>query len=60
MKSDQWIDVNDEMPDADLNVLVFTGEEVWIGYFDGDRWRAAEAGSIQVTHWMEMPEGPSR
>ena len=53
-----WIDVNDEMPDSDLTVLVFTGGETWLGYFDGNVWQSVEAGAIEVTHWMELPEGP--
>jgi hypothetical protein len=36
---------------------------VWIGHFDSEAevWRWADGGVIHltVTHWMELPEGPT-
>jgi hypothetical protein len=66
----KWIDAKKEMPDSDLNVLMFgsghesaTGQqwEVWVGYWDADSecWRNDLGGRAGVvTHWAEMPEGP--
>lgn len=63
MSGSEWIDVNVELPDADLTVLIFSApddEPVWLGYFDGDRWCGIHGGELfhQPTHWMLMPEPP--
>lgn len=62
-----WISVNDELPDTDTTVLVAVAdpdsEPVWLGYYTHDldpsgEWRAVEAGSLKVTHWMHLPQPP--
>jgi hypothetical protein len=63
----RWIATADELPDEDIIVLVFSpseSEPVWPGYFDGqsadgDTWRTASGHRIEVTHWAELPTGPT-
>lgn len=55
-----WRAVGEQLPDADLTVLVRTrnsDEPVWLGYLDGEEWRDVEGLEIDVTHWAEMPKG---
>ena len=62
MSKSEWTNINDEMPDADMMVLVACpecDEPVWLGYFDGDEWRTADGGVVTVTHWMDLPEPPA-
>lgn len=58
----QWINVQNELPDDDTMVLVYTPDEsdsVWIGYVDGDVWRSSEGGIIAPTRWMQFPDPPA-
>lgn len=56
-----WRDACDQMPDADLTVLIagpFDGV-VWLGYWDGSDWRSVDGSRIdQVSYWAEMPVSP--
>jgi hypothetical protein len=63
-----WIATVDALPDEGVTVLLFQtgdGEPVWPGYFDevsahGYIWRSADGAEIEgVTHWAEMPAGPT-
>lgn len=57
----KWISVNDELPDQDMNVLMFmpSWKEVSEGYWDGGWiWNGEIPVSATVTHWAEMPKGP--
>lgn len=62
----KWIDVNDEMPEAEETVLIYMpdadGELIWPGYFEyyGDcRWLLADGMPAgRVTHWMHFPFPP--
>lgn len=57
-----WIATADRLPDADLKVLVFDGELVELGWYEDEgQWRYCESGGLAegVTHWAEMPEGPT-
>ena len=60
--TNHWQRVQDGPPDADITVLVALrkgSEPVWLGYFDGECWRAAEGGRLSgVTHWRDIIEGP--
>lgn len=56
-----------EPPDTDLTVMVHVdcdacdwSEPVWIGFHDGEVWRAVGAEEIVVLHWAPMPEGPGK
>lgn len=58
-----WHPVASQLPDADTVVLVHVpgaDEPVWLGYWDGDEWRYADAMPVTqpVTHWCEMPQPP--
>lgn len=54
----------ENLPDADTTVLIHCpdlDEPVWLGYHDGETWRAVDGGKITkdgVQHWADMPEGP--
>lgn len=55
-----WHPVAQELPDADLTVLVNTRgceEPVWLGFLDGETWRDTDGAEIDVTHWADMPKG---
>lgn len=56
-----WVSCTDEMPDADMAVLVRTpdsDERVWIGWFDGEKWKMEAGFAGRVTHWADIPNGP--
>lgn len=66
-KQVKWISVLDRLPDDGLAVLVacpLAGEPVWIAYYDSQElfWRWPDGGMVpeMVTHWMELPELPSK
>ena len=60
-----WTPCPAGLPDTDLNVLAFDGEEVREAFLDCDAngdplWRDVTAVEMPgVTHWAEMPGGPS-
>ena len=54
-----WVSALQRLPDSDINVLVWDGVDVWLGYFEDDEWRTVDSVSApDVTHWAELPEGP--
>lgn len=55
-----WHDVGEQLPDADITVLVRTHgceEPVWLGYLDGEVWRDVDGLEITVLRWADMPLG---
>lgn len=60
-----WKRVEDEMPDADVTVLIHApdgGERVWLGWYDSEDacWREVGASEVEgVTHWADVPKGPT-
>jgi hypothetical protein len=59
-----WTPVSEQLPDADLSVLIATDtsvhhEPVWVGYFDGETWREVNGEPAFVTHWMPFPDPPN-
>lgn len=62
-----WISVNDKMPDDETVVLVFAPEDksepVWLGYFVSELnvWSDPTGAYIdeEITHWMPLPEPPN-
>lgn len=55
-----WHEAAEELPDADLTVLVKTKgceEPVWLGYFNGADWLDVDNMQISVTHWADIPKG---
>lgn len=69
VESISWIPVARCLPDDDISVLVFApqsedwnGEQVWIGHHDDGVWIDTEGSdwpAAVVTHWAQMPAGPS-
>lgn len=47
-------------PDSDITVMIFpdAGGDAWIGFLDGDVWRASDGMPVSPTHWAHMPCGP--
>jgi hypothetical protein len=63
MTSVIWTRVAEVMPDSDTTVMIFdptADEPVWLGYFDGEAWRAVDGMQAHPTHWMDLPEGPNK
>ena len=84
----EWISVNDRLPEPEQDVILCTSEietygrhsekkkiyrNIYMGYFDGDEWLTSYCygceyifrmnekypnETIEVTHWMPMPELP--
>jgi len=61
---DYWRKVEDELPDADMSVLIALAKgEVEAGYFDGEVWRFENGVAIgydenYVTRWSHYPCHP--
>ena len=62
----EWIPVNEELPDAEMMILVHvpgSDEPVDFGAYVGDTmWVYADGSEIireTVTHWMDLPEPPA-
>ena len=56
-----WVDVAEELPDADQTVLLHLEDgEVWTGFLDGITWRFVSADKIEsaVLHWAAFPQPP--
>lgn len=62
---DNWISVEDQLPDTDDDVLVYIDhknrspvieQSYWFRFQGGVRW-SGHADSI-ITHWMPLPEPP--
>lgn len=57
-----WHDVPDELPDADVTVLLYTDDEsepVWFGWLDEEGWvyiDGAPVGGV-VKRWAHVPKG---
>ena len=65
----EWVSVNERLPDDDENVLVYSGDKemfiAWCGVI-GRTWRDSfrdapydELVGISITHWMPLPQPPS-
>ncbi|TWU18021.1 DUF551 domain-containing protein [Allorhodopirellula heiligendammensis] len=57
----RWIDASEQLPDADIDVMVKIDDEsvpIWIGHHDGEVWYVDDSWHEAVTHWAEMPFGP--
>ena len=56
-----WIDVEEDLPDDEIEVLVHTADgEVSVGFRESNNWRYLCASKIKipVLHWAHMPEPP--
>lgn len=62
----EWISVNDRLPEHMLDVLVSNSKDKWVvaGYLNhSNEWYNCfdESGvSIIPTHWMPLPEAPKK
>ena len=59
----EWINVDDELPDAGISLLLFgPSHDPWVGSYDDDGgfWRHANDFHCKwpVTYWAELPNGP--
>lgn len=57
----KWVDVMDDLPVNEDDVLVLSGgKEVVIGWFNGycGEWRTYSCVASDVTHWMPLPKPP--
>lgn len=58
----EWISVDERLPETRETILYFNGEWVDACYFDGDNFMTLDTyeSSIvdNVTHWMPLPEPP--
>ena len=66
----KWINVRDRLPEINAQVLLWIkwerGDHAGMGYRWGDEsdwgWAVSEkkclGGTIDITHWMPLPEGP--
>ena len=52
-KKDEWISVNDRLPDKAMWCLVWDGLDVEKEYFYDDHFAFGD-----ITHWMPLPEPP--
>jgi hypothetical protein len=61
-----WHRVLAAKPDTDTTVMVYaplSTEPVWLGYWDSADacWRDISGEELPgVTHWADMPEGPTK
>lgn len=60
-----WIDTDDQFPDDDLEVLIFTPDEiqpVHTGYVSDGEWFYANGLEVEskVVAYCEMPCGPNK
>lgn len=59
-----WVDAAEQLPDSDTTVLIHCSQSddpVWMGYHDGETWRAVDGmdlGDAFVDHWADLPEAP--
>ena len=54
----EWISVNDRLPNPFESVLVFRDGKISIDYNEGNGWFAYDFNGKRVTHWMPLPEMP--
>ena len=54
----EWISVDDRLPEPFKSVLVFRDGKISIDYNEGNGWFAYDFNGKRVTHWMPMPPLP--
>ena len=55
----EWISVNDMLPNPFESVLVFRDGKISIDYNEGNGWFAYDFNGKRVTHWMPLPLAPT-
>ena len=53
----EWISVKDSVPTCYKDVLVWLDDEMFVAYFNGERFRF-NFQNFTPTHWQELPEPP--
>ena len=54
----EWISVDDRLPNPFESVLVFRDGKISIDYNEENGWFAYDLNGKRVTHWMKMPQPP--
>lgn len=56
----EWISVEDRLPEKDVKVLTFGVYGFSVNYRDrfSGKWRGVNGRSQWITHWMPLPEPP--
>ncbi len=58
MKAEDWIKVEDRLPEIDEDVLTYNPldyfQQVYIGYYNGKVFREIYGSIIKPTHWMPI------
>ena len=54
----QWIPCSERLPEDDDDVIITTGFEIYIGWFDADNhtWRLRNDYITSIVAWMPLPE----
>jgi hypothetical protein len=57
----QWIACSEQLPDANIEVLAFADEAMYLAVYEPDGWWSPGCGYMRhrVTHWMDLPAAPS-
>ena len=55
----EWISVEDGLPNPFESVLVFRDGKISIDYNEGNGWFAYDFNGKRVTHWMPLPLAPT-
>ena len=56
----RWISVKDRLPEDDQTVLVFLNDNCDLMFYEDGLWRGKEYIDWKPTHWMPLPEPPSK
>ena len=54
----EWIPVNDRLPEPFVSVLVFRNGKISIDYHEENGWFAYDLNGKRATHWMQIPHPP--
>ena len=54
----EWVSVDDRLPNPFESVLVFRDGKISIDYNEENGWFAYDLNGKRVTHWMPMPHPP--
>ena len=55
----EWISVDDRLPNPFESVIVFRDGKISIDYNEGNGWFAYDFNGKRVTHWMPLPLAPT-
>lgn len=54
----EWVSVDDRLPNPFESVLVFRDGKISIDYNEENGWFAYDLNGKRVTHWMPLPQPP--